>query len=99
MTATVTIDRPSVAKAVSRPRSRKPVTVSASALVLHLDCSRTYVGKLGAEGVIQRQGDGFCSIGAELPTCDTCGANGSNHRARRQTLITSRSRPRCYSCG
>jgi hypothetical protein len=59
MTATVTIDRPSVAKPVSRPRSRKPVIVSASALVLHLDCSRTYVGKLGAEGVIQRQGDGF----------------------------------------
>ena len=34
-------------------------TVSASALALHLDCSRTYVGKLEAEGVIQRQGDGF----------------------------------------
>jgi hypothetical protein len=47
----------SVAKA--RPRSRKPATVSASALALHLDCSRTYIGKLDAEGVIQRQGDGF----------------------------------------
>jgi len=35
------------------------VTVSASALALHLDCSRTYIGKLEAEGVIQRQGDGF----------------------------------------
>src|SRR5215831_15956644 len=34
-------------------------TVSASALALHLDCSRTYVGKLEAEGVIRRQGDGF----------------------------------------
>jgi hypothetical protein len=34
-------------------------TVSASALALHLDCSRAYVGKLEAEGVIQRQGDGF----------------------------------------
>jgi hypothetical protein len=33
--------------------------VSASALAQHLDCSRTYVGKLEAEGVIQRQGDGF----------------------------------------
>jgi hypothetical protein len=33
--------------------------VSASALALHLDCSRTYIGKLEAEGVIQRQGDGF----------------------------------------
>ena len=34
-------------------------TVSASALALHLDCSRTYIGKLEAEGVIQRQGGGF----------------------------------------
>jgi len=41
------------------PRSRKAETVSASALALHLDCSRTYIGKLEAEGVIQRQGDGF----------------------------------------
>ena len=59
MTETVTIDRPPVAKPVSRPRSRKPATVSASALAQHLDCSRTYIGKLEAEGVIQRQGDGF----------------------------------------
>ena len=59
MTETVTIDRPSVAKPVSRRRSTKPATVSASALALHLDCSRTYIGKLEAEGVIQRQGDGF----------------------------------------
>jgi hypothetical protein len=48
-----------VAKPVSRPRSRKPASVSASALALHLDCRRTYIGKLEAEGVIQRQGDGF----------------------------------------
>jgi len=33
--------------------------VSASALALHLDCSRTYIGKLETEGVIQRHGDGF----------------------------------------
>jgi hypothetical protein len=59
MNETVGIDRPSVAKPVSRPRSTKPATVSASALALHLDCSRTYIGKLEAEGVIQRQGDGF----------------------------------------
>jgi hypothetical protein len=52
------IDRPPNAKPISRPRSRKPATVSASALALHLDCSRTYIGKLEAEGVIQRQGDG-----------------------------------------
>ena len=50
MAETITIDR---------PRSRKPATVSASALALHLDCSRTYIGKLEAEGVIQRQRDGF----------------------------------------
>jgi hypothetical protein len=59
MIATVTIDRPSVAKPVSRRRFAKPASVSASALALHLDCSRTYIGKLEADGVIQRQGDGF----------------------------------------
>src|SRR3954452_20139786 len=36
-----------------------PATVSASALALHLDGSRAYVGKLEAEGVVQRQGGGF----------------------------------------
>jgi hypothetical protein len=59
MAETVTIDRPPVDKPVSRLRSRKPATVSASALALHLDCSKTYIGKLEAEGVIQRQGGGF----------------------------------------
>jgi hypothetical protein len=59
MTETVAIDRPPVAKPVSRPRSRKPATVSASALALHLDCSRTYIAKLETEGVIQRQDNGF----------------------------------------
>src|SRR6476646_12048104 len=59
MTETVANDRPHVAKPVSRPRSAKPATVSASALALHLDCSRAYIGKLEAEGVIQRQTDGF----------------------------------------
>ena len=34
-------------------------TVSAAALALHLNCSRTYIGQLEAEGVIQRQGDDF----------------------------------------
>ena len=56
---TVTIDRPSVAKSISRRQSAKPATVSASALALHLDCSRTYIGKLEAEGLIERQGEGF----------------------------------------
>ena len=52
------IARPSPSH-VSRRRSAKPATVNASALAQHLDCSRTYIGKLEAEGVIQRQGDGF----------------------------------------
>jgi phage terminase Nu1 subunit (DNA packaging protein) len=37
----------------------EPATVSASALAAHLDCSRAYLGKLEAEGVLQRQGNGF----------------------------------------
>jgi len=48
-----------VAKPVPRPRPRKTEIVSASALAQHLDCSRTYIGKLEAEGVIQHQGGGF----------------------------------------
>ena len=59
MTESVANGRPPAARAVSRRRSRRPATVSASALAQHLDCSRTYIGKLEAEGVIQRQGDGF----------------------------------------
>jgi hypothetical protein len=58
MAETASIDRPSVAKPVSRPRSTKSSTVSASALALHLDCSRTYIGKLEAEGVLHRVPDG-----------------------------------------
>lgn len=73
-------------------------TVSASALTLHLDCSRTYSGKLEAEGVIQRQGDGFPLIRAVLPTCDACGASGGSPHAVRPTLITSGPRPRCCNC-
>jgi hypothetical protein len=59
--STRTIDRPPVAKpmaAVSRPRSIKPATVSASALALHLDCRRTDTGKFEAEGVFHRAPDG-----------------------------------------
>ncbi|MET4177901.1 hypothetical protein ABIB99_009040 [Bradyrhizobium sp. LA6.1] len=71
-----------VAKPVPRPRSRSAETVSASALAQHLDCSRTYIGKLEAEGVIQRQGDGFPLDQAASPICDTCGASGGNRRAQ-----------------
>ena len=92
MAETVGIDRPPVAKPVSRPRSRRPATVSASALTLHLDCSWTYIGKLEAEGVIQQQGNGFPLDRAVLLTCDTCGASIGDHRARRPTLIRSRKR-------
>jgi hypothetical protein len=35
---------------LSPARSRKAATVSASALALHLDCSRAYIGRLEAEG-------------------------------------------------
>ena len=51
MPETVTVDGPPVAKGAA--------TVSASTLALHLDCSRTYIAKLGAEGAIQRQSDAF----------------------------------------
>src|SRR5258705_12715198 len=51
-TETATIARSSVAKPVSRPRSRKPVTVSASAMAAHLDCTRAYIRKLEGEGVL-----------------------------------------------
>ena len=59
MTQTVTNDRASVAKPVSRQRSRMPATVSARHWRGTLDCSRAYIGRLDAEGVIQQQGDGF----------------------------------------
>ena len=51
MPEAVSVDRSAVTKAAT--------TVSASALAVHLDCTRTYIGKLEAEGVIQRQGDRF----------------------------------------
>ena len=60
MAETVPVDRPPAARATaSQPRFRVAATVSASALAQHLDCSRSYIGKLEAEGVIQWQGDGF----------------------------------------
>jgi len=50
MSETVTVDC---------PHRQRDTTVSASALALHLNCTSTYEGKLEAEGMIQRQGDGF----------------------------------------
>jgi Fe-S oxidoreductase len=49
-------------------------------LAQHLDCSRTYIGKLEAEGVIQRQGDGF-PLDLSRVAYLRCGASGTNHRA------------------
>src|SRR5262245_32929277 len=91
MTESLTVDGPSPANGA--------VTVSASALAHHLDCSRAYIGKLEAEGVIRRQSDGFPLDKAALRTCDTCGARDGNRHAVRQTLITSGPRPRCCNFG
>ena len=55
MADTVAIDRPS---SPSLSLIQKPERL-AHWLALHLDCSRTYIGKLEAEGVIQRQGGNF----------------------------------------
>jgi len=49
---------------IARPRQARRSTGiqkarDPQALAQHLDCSRTYISKLEAEGVIQRQGDGF----------------------------------------
>ena len=99
MAETVTIDRPSVAKPVSRRRSAKPATVSASALALHLDCSRTYIGKLEAEGVIQRQGDGFPLDQSRVAYLRYLRRERRQSPRAERTLITSGSRPRCCRCG
>jgi ribosomal protein L37AE/L43A len=72
-----------VDKPVSRPRSRKPASVSASALALHLNCTRC--GKVAVSR----------STRAALPICDTCGSSGSNYRAVGPTLMTSRPKPSC----
>ena len=82
-----------VAKPASRPRSRRAETVSASALALHLDCTRAYICKLEAEGVIQRHGDHFPLDQSRIAYIRTCGARGDSHRAVRQTPITSGSKP------
>src|SRR5215831_19312087 len=69
----VPADGPSAAKAAA--------TVSASALALHLDCTRTYIGKLEAEGVIQRQGGGFPLDQSRVAYLLYLHASGGNRRA------------------
>jgi hypothetical protein len=64
MTETATIDRPTPTankrrRGIGGPIAPKSVTVSAVALARHLDCNRTYIQKLEAEGVLHRDGDGF----------------------------------------
>src|SRR3954470_8242850 len=78
MAETASTDNLSVATLTSRPRSRKRATVSASALAQHLDCSRSYIGKLEAEGYEVTTSR---TIRTASPTCDTCGVSGSNRRA------------------
>jgi hypothetical protein len=75
MRETVAVDNPPVAKAAA--------TVSTSALALHLDCSRAYIGKLEAEGVIQRQGDGFRLTRAALRLSPLPAARAAAIPARR----------------
>ena len=60
MTETITIDCPPVAgaKPAKLNERREKATVSASALAVHLDCVRQYIGKLEAEGVFHRAPDG-----------------------------------------
>jgi len=87
-----------VEPAVVRPRSSEPETVSATALAEHLDCSRTYIGKLEAEGVIQRQGDGFPVDQSPVAYVRYLRRERSNRRAARLTLTTSRP-SKCCICG
>ena len=95
--AETAIDRGSVAKPVSRLRSARPATVSASALALHLDCSRWYIGKLEAEGVIQPKGDGFPLDQSRVAYLRYL-RRERQHSAQRLAPHTSRSRPRCCNC-
>lgn len=44
---------------MARSRGTQPFTVSANALAKHLDCSRAYIQKLEADGIVCRDGDGF----------------------------------------
>ena len=52
-------------------------------------CSRTYISKLEAEDVIQRQGDGFPLDQSRVAYLRTCGASGGIRHAARRTLIFS----------
>ena len=87
MPKTAAVDGPPVGKLAT--------TVSASALALHLDCSRTYIGKLEAEGVIQRQADGFPLDQSRVAYLRYLRRERQQSPRSRPTPTTSRSRPRC----
>ena len=99
MAETVTSDRPSVAKPVSRRRSAKPATVGASALALHLDCSRTYIGKLEAEGRDPAARQRLPLDQSRVAYLRYLRRERRLPSARRPMLITSKQRPRCCNCG
>jgi hypothetical protein len=42
-----------------RRTGRGPATVSASALAVHLACTRQYIAKLTADAIIEKRGDGY----------------------------------------
>ena len=94
MTETVTVDRPSVAEPVSRPRSRTRDRQRVG-MAQHLDCSRTYIGKLEAEGVIQRQGDGFPLDQSRVAYLRYLRREHRRSPRAEADAVTSRSRPRC----
>ena len=73
---------------LSTANAESPRPVSASALAVHLNCSRTYIGKLEAKGV-RSSGKVAASrsIRAALPPCDTCRTSGGSRHAVRRTLI------------
>ena len=39
--------------------ARDPVLVNASAMAVHLGCTRQYIAKPAAEGIIEKRGDGY----------------------------------------
>ena len=99
MAETVANDRPRAARAaVPRRRSAKLPTVSASALAQHLDCSRAYIGKLEAEGVIQRQGSGFPLDQSRVAYLRYLRRERQQSPRAAADADTSKSRPRCCSC-
>src|SRR4030081_2601415 len=81
------------------PVANETVTVSASALALHLDCSRTYVGKLEAEGVIQRHGDSFLLDQSRVAYLRYLRRERQQSPRARRMRSSPWQRPSCYRSG